>query len=300
MVDSQRGEAAVKQDRDGAGPSGHILDIGLKVDDERIIRRDRQGSQEEQVKHPCFSKRSPSVLPMTSEVVVGVLALQGAFREHVALFRKLGVKSIEVRTEEDLQRCDGLVFPGGESTAMGIISQSGDGKMLEALRAWAKTRPSWGVCAGLILLADTVEGQKQGGQTLIGGLHVAVTRNMFGSQIASFEADVTFGPPAAPLIGDTRPFHALFIRAPGINAVSDDVSVICELPDPSGAKIVGVRQVRNPGPTIYLLASVSPHRFEELMSQGHIMGTSFHPELTEDTRFHEAFVKLIAETQKCA
>jgi 5'-phosphate synthase pdxT subunit len=184
---------------------------------------------------------------MSGDVTVGVLALQGAFREHVALFRKVGVKSIEVRTEEDLQRCDGLVFPGGESTSMGIISQTGGGKMLEALRAWVRARPSWGVCAGLILLADNVEGQKQGGQTLIGGLHVAVTRNMFGSQIASFEADVTFSPPASAIVEDTRPFHALFIRAPGINAVSEDVSVICELSDPSGPKIVGVRQVHSEG-----------------------------------------------------
>lgn len=200
--------------------------------------------------------------------VVGVLALQGAFIEHLAKFQELGVQAVEVRTPADLARCDALVLPGGESTAMGLIAErsgmvrawacrlpllslstpsfsfvhhleyavscqmptrtpfSPFPPQLAPLRTWvAERRPTWGTCAGLILLADRATGQKAGGQALLGGVDCTVHRNFFGAQSQSFEgplllAGVGGGPDAGG--GDPALRAGLGLSAPGVGGASSD------------------------------------------------------------------------------
>ncbi len=189
--------------------------------------------------------------------LIGVLALQGAFIEHIVILRELGAEAREVRTPEQLEGLDGLVLPGGESTTMGLIAQRWG--LVEPLRAWVHGgKPTWGTCAGMILLADEATGQKQGGQPLIGGLHVVVNRNFFGRQVDSFETVLTvpsFDPPESP---------GVFIRAPAITELGPDVEPLAELPGPA---YVAVRQ-------------------------GPILATAFHPELTRDTRWHALFIAM--------
>lgn len=188
---------------------------------------------------------------------IGVLALQGAFAEHVAILRRLGADAVEVRTPAQLDGLDGLILPGGESTTMGLVAQRWG--LVEPLRAWVHGgKPTWGTCAGMILLADQATGQKQGGQPLIGGLHVTVNRNYFGRQVNSFETTLSvpcFDPPQSP---------GVFIRAPAITDVGEDVEPLAELPGP-----------------IYVA-----------VRQGPILATAFHPELTPDTRWHALFVEM--------
>lgn len=189
---------------------------------------------------------------------IGVLALQGAFAEHVAILRRLGAEAVEVRTPQQLEGLDGLIIPGGESTTMGLVAQRWG--LVEPLRAWVHSgRPTWGTCAGMILLAARATGQKQGGQPLLGGLDVTVNRNYFGRQVDSFEATLTvagFDPPESP---------GVFIRAPGITAIGPDVEPLAGLPGPV---YVAVRQ-------------------------GPILATAFHPELTPDTRWHALFLDMV-------
>jgi len=190
-------------------------------------------------------------------VRIGVLALQGAFAEHVAILRRLGADAVEVRTPAHMEELHGLILPGGESTTMGLVAERWG--LVEPLRAWVHGgKPTWGTCAGMILLADRAVGQKQGGQPLIGGLHVTVNRNYFGRQVDSFETTLIvsgFDPPLSP---------GIFIRAPAIVELGENVEVLAELP---GAVYVAVRQ-------------------------GPILATAFHPELTPDTRWHALFVEM--------
>ena len=190
---------------------------------------------------------------------IGVLALQGAFIEHIVMLRRLGADAREVRTPAQLAEVDGLILPGGESTTMGLVAERWG--LVEPLRAWVHGgRPTWGTCAGMILLAEHATGQKQGGQPLIGGLDVTVNRNYFGRQVDSFETTLTvssFDPPTCP---------AIFIRAPAITAVGPEVEVLAELPGPL---YVAVRQ-------------------------GNILATAFHPELTRDSRWHALFLEMAA------
>lgn len=192
---------------------------------------------------------------------IGVLALQGAFSEHVAVLRRLGADAVEVRTPQQLEGLDGLIIPGGESTTMGLVAQRWG--LVEPLRAWVHSgRPTWGTCAGMILLAERATGQKQGGQPLLGGLDVTVNRNYFGRQVDSFEATLTvatFDPPESP---------GVFIRAPGITEIGPGVEALATLPGPV---YVAVRQ-------------------------GPILATAFHPELTPDTRWHALFLQMVRET----
>lgn len=191
------------------------------------------------------------------QVRIGVLALQGAFAEHVAILRRLGVDVVEVRTPDQLEGLDGLILPGGESTTMGLVAERWG--LVEPLRAWVRDdKPIWGTCAGMILLADQATGQKRGGQPLIGGLHVTVNRNYFGRQVDSFETILnvpSFDPPVSP---------GIFIRAPAIVEIGEGVESLAELP---GSIYVAVRQ-------------------------GSILATAFHPELTPDTRWHALFVEM--------
>ncbi len=195
---------------------------------------------------------------------IGVLALQGAFREHVNMLERVGARAVEVRKPEQLDGLDGLVIPGGESTAMGLIAQRWG--LVEPLRAWVGAgRPTWGTCAGMIMLAMRASGQKAGGQPLLGGLDVTVNRNHFGRQLQSFETDL-----AVPILGD-EPVHAVFIRAPGIVDVGEDVDILARFDEADAQPvIVAVRQ-------------------------GPILATAFHPELTDDLRWHQLFVEMVQE-----
>lgn len=192
---------------------------------------------------------------MAGSAPVGVLALQGDFREHLAVFTGLGVEAIPVRREADLDRVRGLVIPGGESSVMDKLSRlfGLQGPLREAIRGGL---PVYGTCAGLIMLADEVRDSIEGQETL-GGLDIAVRRNAFGAQVDSFETDLD-----VPVLGDP-PLHAVFIRAPVVESVGPDVSVLAALDD---GRIVAVEQ-------------------------GPLLGTAFHPEITGDARFHEYFLE---------
>jgi len=199
---------------------------------------------------------------MENKLRVGVLALQGAFLEHIHMLRTLGADAVEVRKPAQLDGLDGLIIPGGESTSMGLIAERWG--LVEPLRAWIHGgRPTWGTCAGMILLADRAAGQKQNGQPLLGGLAVTVNRNYFGRQVDSFEADLHL-----PALGDA-PFLAIFIRAPAITQV---------------------------GPAVDVLARVHTHGGQEVIAavrQGTILATAFHPELTGDPRWHGYFLEML-------
>ncbi|EJP68152.1 putative pyridoxal 5'-phosphate synthase subunit PDX2 [Beauveria bassiana] len=222
---------------------------------------------------------------------VGVLALQGGFAEHVALVRKAAaqlpdtyptaVVAIEVRTPDELARCDALIIPGGESTTISFVAaQSG---LLEPLREFVKVlkKPTWGTCAGLILLSEQANATKKGGQALIGGLDVRVHRNHFGRQIESFIAplDLPFLPDAT-----SRPFDGVFIRAPVVEALlSPAVAVVATLPDRvNKAKPKSAVSEANPEDNAGDIIAVR---------QGNVLGTSFHPELTTDARMHAWFLQ---------
>jgi 5'-phosphate synthase pdxT subunit len=187
--------------------------------------------------------------------MIGILALQGDVREHEQMLQGLGVSTKQVRKVEDLERLDGLVIPGGESTTIGRLATLYG--LMEPLReAIAAGLPTYGTCAGLILLADRLA---EGSQPLLGGLDVVVRRNAFGNQNDSFEADL-------PIYGMIDLFHAVFIRAPWIDSVGDSVEV---------------------------LASWEGHPI--MVRQGHILASAFHPELTKDQRIHHLFVTMTKE-----
>jgi len=202
-----------------------------------------------------------------SAPTIGVFALQGDVREHLHVLGSLGVEAVRVRRPEELDAVDGLVLPGGESTTMGKLAATFG--LLEPLRRRvAAGLPTYGSCAGMILLADSIEDGITGQET-IGGLDVVVRRNAFGRQVDSFEADVCFEglEPAEPL-------HAVFIRAPWVEHVGDGVRVLARVEGgPADGKVVAVR-----GGT-----------YE------HLLATSFHPELTGDRRVHEVFVQMVRE-----
>ncbi len=194
-------------------------------------------------------------------VTIGVLALQGAFVEHEAMVRRLGVQAVQVRKPEQLAGLDGLIIPGGESTTMGLVAERWG--LVEPLRAWVRSgQPTWGTCAGMIMLADRATGQKEGGQTLLGGLDVTVNRNYFGRQNESFETWLT-----VPALG-AAPIRAVFIRAPAIVATGAGVEVLATVPGRGEDVIAAVRQ-------------------------GNILATAFHPELTDDLRWHALFLAMV-------
>jgi pyridoxal 5'-phosphate synthase pdxT subunit len=186
---------------------------------------------------------------------IGVLALQGAFREHVRILRDLGASASEVRVPGDLDGLDGLVIPGGESTTMGLLMEKGG--LTAPLRRYVQDHPVFGTCAGLIMLAKaTTDGE----QPLLRVMDVTVRRNAFGRQTRSFEAPVDLR--LTPEKGDT--FHGIFIRAPWVEEIGPEVEVIARY----DGHIVGVRQ-------------------------GHAIGIAFHPELGDDVRLHAYFLRLV-------
>ena len=210
-----------------------------------------------------------SLVLLDSNVRIGVLALQGAFREHIKIMTRLGADAIEVRKPEQLDDLHGLIIPGGESTSMGLIAERWG--LVKPLRAWVHDgRPTWGTCAGMILLAERASGQKKGGQPLLGGLDVTVNRNYFGRQVNSFEAKLT-----VPVFGDV-PFPAVFIRAPAIDEI--------------GATVETLARVDTYRDGVPLDAGVIV-----AVRQGSILTTAFHPELTDDPRWHQFFLQIVNE-----
>jgi pyridoxal 5'-phosphate synthase pdxT subunit len=188
---------------------------------------------------------------------IGVLALQGDVREHARMVREAGAEVVPVKRIEQLETVDGLVVPGGESTTIGKLLRRFE--LLKPLRALVGSGfPVYGTCAGMILLADRIEDAGVD-QPSIGGMDITVRRNAFGRQRESFEADV-----AVPALGE-EPFPAVFIRAPVIEEVGDGVDVLATV---NGDRPVAARQ-------------------------GHLLVSSFHPELTDDPRLHRYFVEMV-------
>ena len=203
---------------------------------------------------------------MTARPLVGVLALQGDVREHRAMLERSGAETLAVRRPEEVERLDGIVIPGGESTTISKLARIFGvlDPLREALRAGL---PGFGTCAGMIMLADRIEGGVAGQETF-GGLDVVVRRNAFGRQVDSFEADLA-------VTGFGSPFHAMFIRAPWVEKVGQSVEVVARVSDVHDAdradavgRIVAVRQ-------------------------GSLLATSFHPEITGDPRIHGLFVDMV-------
>lgn len=198
---------------------------------------------------------------MTSQI--GVLALQGDFREHLRVLAECGVEVVKVRTAEDLSGVDGLVIPGGESTTIGMLIQR-NGLEAPLQAALAAGLPVLGTCAGMILLAaEVLDGRAD--QLALGAIDMTVRRNAFGRQVDSFESPVEV--PSLP----GPPVTAVFIRAPWVERVGPDVEVLATVGLDSGAdRIVAVRQ-------------------------GNAVATSFHPEVTDDLRFHALLVDMVRE-----
>ncbi|KAI1491294.1 class I glutamine amidotransferase-like protein [Biscogniauxia mediterranea] len=265
-------------------------------------------------------------------VTVGVLALQGGFSEHLSSLRKAAnyltesqsplpptthtssFRFIEVRTPEQLASCDALVIPGGESTTLSLVAaQSG---LIEPLREFVKVskKPTWGTCAGLILLCEEASATKRGGQELIGGLDVKVHRNHFGRQIESFVTDLEL--PFLSLSSDgeangtkaAAPFPAVFIRAPVVDQLLTNNTKLTD-GESNGANLSEAVLESNPRATrekVEVLAilegrhasnkkaamGVAPRGSLEgagdivALRQGNVFGMSFHPELTDDIRIH--------------
>jgi len=188
---------------------------------------------------------------------VGVLALQGTFIEHIGILRQLGVEAPPIRLPNELDTLNGLIIPGGESTTMLRLMESFE--LIQPVREMARDGLAiWGTCAGMVLLAKSVSNYEM--ETL-GLMDTMVRRNAFGSQIDSFEADLEI-----PLLGK-EPFHAVFIRAPIIKDAKPGVEILSRLPD---STIVVARQNR-------------------------LLACAFHPEFTDDLRFHSYFLSIVSQ-----
>jgi len=187
---------------------------------------------------------------------VGVLALQGAFIEHIHILQRLGVDTKEVRLPEQLADLDGLIIPGGESTTIGKLSEMYG--LIDPLRQFAGQKPVWGTCAGMILMAKQIGMD----QPLLAVMDIVVERNAFGRQQESFEADLL-----VPVLkdGDKIPFHGVFIRSPKLLEVNGRAKEIAVLAD--GTPVAAL--------------------------EDRLLVTAFHPELTADTRFHRYFLSLV-------
>jgi len=198
---------------------------------------------------------------------IGVFALQGDVREHLLALADLGVEAITVRRPAELERCDGLIIPGGESTTMFKLARTFE--LFEPLqKRIAGGMPTFGTCAGMIMLADRIVDGTSDQETL-GGLDITVRRNAFGRQVDSFEGNLEFEG-----LGD--PVHAVFIRAPWVEQVGPEVEVLARVATGDAAgRIVAVRQ-------------------------GPLLATSFHPEVGSDSRIHRVFVDLVVSTGSTA
>jgi len=189
---------------------------------------------------------------------IGVLALQGDFAEHIAMLKQLNVETAEVRLPKHLDGLDGLIIPGGESTTIGKLAVAYD--LMEPLKTFGQRHAVWGTCAGAIFISKDIGRD----QPLLGLMDIKVERNAFGRQVDSFETDLDV-PELKQATGTTKDYHAVFIRAPIIESVQGDTRILASIPD---GRIVAAQQ-------------------------GNLLATSFHPELTSDTRFHEYFLSLV-------
>ena len=200
-----------------------------------------------------------------TDPTIGVLALQGDVREHLAMLTSAGAAAVAVRRPAELEACDGLIIPGGESTTMIKLARFFD--ILEPLRKRIQSgMPAFGTCAGMIMLADRiVDGTAD--QETVGGLDITVRRNAFGRQVDSFEGDLDFED-----LND--PVHAIFIRAPWVEAVGDRVEVLARVGSARGVESSAVGRI-------------------VAVRQGPLMATSFHPEVGGDDRIHRGFVDLV-------
>ncbi|MFU1796964.1 pyridoxal 5'-phosphate synthase glutaminase subunit PdxT [Paenibacillus azoreducens] len=188
---------------------------------------------------------------------IGVLALQGAVAEHIRSIELAGAEGVAIKKKEELQDIQGLIIPGGESTTIGKLMRKYD--FIDAIRQFAAAgKPVFGTCAGLIVLAKTIEGKEE---AHLGLMDMNVVRNAFGRQRESFETDLD-------IKGIDEPIRAVFIRAPLIRSVGDQVDVLSSY----NGEIVAARQ-------------------------GHLLASSFHPELTDDYRFHQYFVDMVKASQ---
>jgi 5'-phosphate synthase pdxT subunit len=188
---------------------------------------------------------------------IGVLALQGDFAEHIKMLKQLKVEAVEVRLPEQLNGLDGLIIPGGESTTIGKLAEAFG--LIKPLQEFGRKHAIWGTCAGAILLSKDAQRK----QPLLGLMDIQVERNAFGRQVDSFEADLDV-PQLKQATGKDEPYHAIFIRAPIIRSVGEEAEVLARTHE---GRIVAAKQ-------------------------GHLLATSFHPELTPDPRFHEYFLSL--------
>lgn len=189
---------------------------------------------------------------------IGVLALQGAFIEHIELIKRIGVEAAEVRLPDQLKTADGLIIPGGESTTMAKLAAMYN--LIEPLKRFARRKVVWGTCAGMILMAKEVVGETQPPPLQV--MDIVVERNAFGRQVNSFETDIeVYGS------NDEDPwlFHTIFIRAPKLIEVRGNAAVMARLPD--GTPVAA--------------------------RQGKLLATAFHPELSGDDRFHRYFLRLV-------
>jgi 5'-phosphate synthase pdxT subunit len=194
---------------------------------------------------------------------IGILALQGDFREHRVIIESLGVDAPEVRLTAHLGNLDGLIIPGGESTTIGKLAKQFE--LIDPLRKFGRTKAIWGTCAGAIFLSKDAKSN----QPLLGLMDIAVERNAFGRQVDSFETGLS----VAALDAPDRLFRAVFIRAPLIKSVGKDVEILARLEQDDGdepGQIVAARQ-------------------------GKLLATSFHPELTDDPRFHQYFLSMVEQ-----
>ncbi len=193
---------------------------------------------------------------------IGVLALQGAFAEHIQILRELGVEAVEVRLPEQLEGLDGLIIPGGESTTIGKLATLYN--FMEPLSQFAAEKAMWGTCAGMIFMAKEIgDGRSDHGQPLLAIMDIVVDRNAFGRQVDSFEVGLD-----VPALnnGHAEPFPAVFIRAPRLVAAKGEAKVLAQLGD--GTAVAA--------------------------QQGKWLVTSFHPELSGDKRFHQYFLQVAA------
>jgi 5'-phosphate synthase pdxT subunit len=189
--------------------------------------------------------------------LIGVLALQGDFSEHIHALQRIGADTREVRLPQQLEGLDGLIIPGGESTTIGKLAVAYG--LMEPLKEFGKNHAIWGTCAGAIFLSKDVHRH----QPLLGLMDITVERNAFGRQVDSFEMNIEI-PALVQVDKQNKPYHAVFIRAPLIESVNGKVEVLARLPN---GKIVAARE-------------------------GHLLATAFHPELTRDDRFHQLFVEM--------
>ncbi|KAF3933823.1 hypothetical protein ABW19_dt0200066 [Dactylella cylindrospora] len=259
-----------------------------------------------------------------TNITVGVLALQGAFSEHLQLLKRasqalpptISFRFIEVRTAAALATCDALIIPGGESTTMSLVAERSG--LLEPLREFTKVyrKPVWGTCAGMILLAEEANRTKKGGQELIGGLDVKVRRNHFGSQTESFSTPLDL-----PFLGDSTPFYGYFIRAPIVEQVLPPTTVASSIENNTETTVTApsknpineiARSFTSPDEVRVLgrlpvnKLTVTQEDEEEgggkpvegrivAVEQGNCFGTSFHPELGSDIRIHKWWLEKVVE-----